>query len=152
MNNNSSSEFSAESALGFKHVIKTDRAPAAIGAYSQAIRAGNTVYISGQIPLAPASGSELAPESTQIVGGGFFEQAHQVFKNLSAIIEESGAAPSEVVKLTVYLTDLNNFAEFNNIMADYFSAPYPARAAVQVAALPKGSLVEVDAIVVLAQA
>lgn len=124
-----------------RSVIHTDKAPAAIGAYSQAVRAGNTVYLSGQIPLDPAT--------MEVVGGGFAEQTHQVFKNLKAVIEAAGGSFDDVVKLNAYLTDLGNFATFNQIMGEYCAQPYPARAAVQVSALPKGVLVEVEGVVVL---
>jgi reactive intermediate/imine deaminase len=125
-----------------KNIIHSDNAPAAIGAYSQAVRAGNTVYLSGQIPLVPAS--------MQIVEGGFAEQAHQVFKNLKAVCEAAGGSLDQIVKLNAYLTDLGNFATFNEVMAQYFNAPYPARAAVGVASLPKGALVEAEGVLVLA--
>ena len=117
-----------------KTIIHTDRAPAAIGAYSQAVRAGNTIYLSGQIPL---------------VEGGFAEQTRQVFENLKAVIEAAGGSFADVVKLNAYLTDLSNFATFNQIMGEYCHEPFPARAAVQVSALPKGVLVEVEGVVVL---
>jgi reactive intermediate/imine deaminase len=125
-----------------KHIIHSDKAPAAIGAYSQAVRAGNTVYLSGQIPL--------VPESMQIVEGGFAEQAHQVFKNMRAVCEAAGGSLDDIVKLNAYLTDLSHFATFNEVMGQYFSQPYPARAAVGVASLPKASLVEAEAVMVLA--
>ncbi|PIT14689.1 RidA family protein [Snodgrassella alvi] len=124
-----------------KNIIHTDKAPAAIGAYSQAVRAGNTVYLSGQIPL--------VAETMQIVDGGFAEQAHQVFKNLQAVAEAAGGNLNDLVKVNAYLTDLSNFATFNEIMAQYFTAPYPARAAVEVSALPKGVLVEAEGVLVL---
>lgn len=124
-----------------KHIIHTDNAPAAIGAYSQAVRAGNTVYLSGQIPLVPAS--------MQIVEGGFAEQTHQVLKNLKAVCEAAGGSLDHIVKLNASLTDLSNFATFNEIMGQYFAQPFPARAAVGVASLPKASLVEVEAVMVL---
>ncbi len=124
-----------------KTIIHTDNAPAAIGAYSQAVRAGNTVYLSGQIPLDPAT--------MTIVEGGFAAQTHQVFKNLQAVVEASGGTLNHVVKLNAYLTDLSHFATFNQIMAEYFAEPYPARAAIGVASLPKESLVEAEAVVVL---
>ncbi|WP_239373319.1 RidA family protein [Snodgrassella gandavensis] len=124
-----------------KNIIHTDKAPAAIGAYSQAVRAGNTVYLSGQIPL--------AAETMQVVEGGFAEQAHQVFKNLQAVAEAAGGSLNDLVKVNAYLTDLSNFATFNEIMAQYFTAPYPARAAVEVSALPKGVLVEAEGVLVL---
>lgn len=119
-------------------IISTPNAPAAIGAYSQAVRAGNQLYVSGQIPL--------DPQSMEVVSEEFEAQAEQVFRNLQAVIEAAGASLADTVKLTVYLTDLGNFAQLNQIMAGYFSEPYPARAAVQVVALPKNVQVEIDAI------
>lgn len=124
-----------------KQIIHTDKAPAAIGAYSQAVRAGNTVWISGQIPLDPATG--------EVVEGGFAEQTEQVFKNLAAVIEAAGGTFDQVVKVNAYLTDLANFAIFNETMAKYMNQPYPARAAVGINSLPKGVLVEAEAILVL---
>ncbi|HRL02450.1 MAG TPA: RidA family protein [Vitreoscilla sp.] len=124
-----------------KQIIHTDKAPAAIGAYSQAVRAGNTVWISGQIPMDPATGD--------VVAGGFAEQTEQVFKNLAAVIEAAGGTFDQVVKINAYLTDLANFATFNETMARYMSQPYPARAAVGINSLPKGVLVEAEAILVL---
>lgn len=122
-------------------IISTDQAPAAIGTYSQATKAGNTVYISGQIPLVPST--------MELVEGGIEADINQVFKNLSAVCEASGGSLKNIVKLNIFLTDLANFAMVNEIMAQYFQAPYPARAAVGVASLPKGVPVEMDAIVVL---
>ncbi len=124
-----------------KVVIHTDKAPAAIGAYSQAIRAGNTVYVSGQLPMNPATG--------ELISEDFAEQTHQMFKNMQAIIEEAGANFSHIVKVNAFLTDLSNFATFNTIMAEYFPEPFPARAAIGVAGLPKNALVEAECIVVL---
>lgn len=124
-----------------KTVIHTDQAPAAIGAYSQAIRTGNTVYLSGQIPL--------VPETMQLVSENFEEQAHQVFKNLRAVCEAAGGSLNDIVKLNTYLTDLSHFATFNAVMEQYFATPYPARAAVGVASLPRGALVEAEAVLVL---
>jgi len=118
--------------------VATDRAPGAIGTYSQAIEADGTVYLSGQIPLEPAS--------MRLVTGDIRVQIRQVFDNLAAVAEAAGAGLDDAVKLTVYLVDLGDFAAVNEIMAEYFSEPYPARAAVQVAALPKDAQVEVDAI------
>jgi len=118
--------------------IHTDDAPSAIGTYSQAIRAGQLVFLSGQIPLDPAS--------MQIVDGDFAARAHQVFRNLRAVAEAAGATLDDVVKLTIYLTDLNDFAAVNSVMAEYFNEPYPARAALGVAALPKGVDIEAEAI------
>jgi reactive intermediate/imine deaminase len=121
--------------------IHTPRAPQAIGTYSQAVRAGDTVYLSGQIPLDPATG--------ELVAGDMEAQVRRVFENLKAVCEAAGGDLSQVVKLTVYLTDLAHFALVNRVMAEYFSTPYPARAAVGVAALPKGAAVEMDGIVAL---
>ena len=121
-----------------KTVIKTDRAPAAIGTYSQAVRAGNTVYLSGQIPLDPDSG--------ELVTGDIAVQIRQVFDNLTAVAEAAGGSLDDAVKLTVYLTDLGHFSAVNEIMAEYFSEPYPARAAVGVASLPRNAEVEAEAI------
>ena len=125
-----------------KAIIHPDKAPAAIGAYSQAVRAGNTVYMSGQIPL--------DPESMTVVGDGDFRaETHQVFKNLQAVAEAAGGSLDDIVKINAYLTDLGNFATFNEVMAEYFEQPYPARAAVGVASLPKGVQVEAEAVLVL---
>ena len=124
-----------------KTVIHTDQAPAAIGAYSQAIRTGNTVYLSGQIPL--------VPETMQLVSENFEEPVHQVFKNLRAVCEAAGGSLNDIVKLNAYLTDLSHFATFNAVMEQYFATPYPARAAVGVASLPRGALVEAEAVLVL---
>lgn len=123
-----------------KSVVSTAEAPQAIGAYSQAIRAGDTVYLSGQIPLSPAT--------MEIVGGGIEAQIEQVFANLAAVAKAAGASLDDAVKLTVYLTDLANFPQVNAAMARCFNEPFPARATVQVSALPRGALVEVDAILV----
>ena len=120
--------------------IHTSRAPQAIGTYSQAIRAGDTVYLSGQIPLDPATG-ELVP-------GDMEAQVRRVFENLKAVAEASGGDLSRLVKLNVYLTDLGHFALVNRVMAEYFAEPYPARAAVGVASLPRGAAVEMDGILV----
>lgn len=121
--------------------IASDRAPAAIGPYSQAIRAGNTVYLSGQIPLDPATG--------ELVVGDIEAQAVRVFENLKAVAEAAGGSLRQAVKVTIYLTDLAHFATVNMIMARYFEQPYPARATIGVAALPRGSAVEADAVLVL---
>ncbi len=123
-----------------KKVISTQDAPQAIGTYSQAIRAGNTVYLSGQIALDP---------ETMQLEEGIEAQIHRVFSNLSAVANASGGSLSDIVKLNVYLTDLANFPKLNEIMGSYFSAPYPARAAVGVASLPRGALVEMDGVMVL---
>jgi len=121
--------------------ITTSHAPQAIGTYSQAIRAGNTVYLSGQIPLDPATG--------ELVAGDMEAQVRRVFDNLQAVATAAGSDLDHVVKLTVYLTDLAHFALVNRVMAEYFAQPYPARAAVGVAALPKGAAVEMDGILEL---
>jgi len=118
--------------------IQTSRAPQAIGTYSQAVRAGDTVYLSGQIPL--------EPKTMEMVAGGIRAQAHQVFTNLAAVADAAGGGLGDIVKLTVYLADLKDFPIINEVMSEYFKAPYPARAAVGVAALPKGAGVEIEAI------
>ena len=122
-------------------IIQTDRAPQAIGTYSQAVRCNNTVYLSGQIPLDPAS--------MELVEGDMAAQIRRVFDNLSAVAEAAGGSLADVAKLNVFLPDLGHFALVNEIMAEYFSEPYPARAAVGVAALPKGAQVEMDAVMEL---
>ena len=124
-----------------KQIIRTDQAPRAIGTYSQAVRVDRTVYLSGQIPL--------APETMELIEGDMSAQIRRVFDNLRAVAQAAGGDLSDIVKLNVFLTDLNDFALVNQIMADYFGEPYPARAAIGVAALPKGSRVEMDAILVL---
>lgn len=124
-----------------KEIIKTDKAPQAIGTYSQAVKVDNTVYLSGQIAL--------VPESMEIIEGGISEEIHQVFKNLRAVCQAAGGDLRDIVKLNVFLTDLSNFPTVNEIMAEYFSEPYPARAAIGVAALPKAVGVEMDAVLVL---
>ncbi|MCS5587488.1 MAG: RidA family protein [Porticoccaceae bacterium] len=120
--------------------IYTEKAPAAIGPYSQAVKVHQTVYLSGQIPL--------DPETMELVGGDIQQQARQVFANLRAVCQASGSDLKGIVKLNIYLTDLGNFAAVNEVMAELFDEPYPARAAVGVKALPKGAEVEMDAIVV----
>ncbi|GGX67947.1 RidA family protein [Saccharospirillum salsuginis] len=125
-----------------KSVISTDQAPAAIGPYSQAIKMGDTVYLSGQIPL--------DPESMTLVEGDISAQVHQVFKNLTAVCEAAGGTLQDIVKLNIFLTDLSHFGTVNDIMTEYFKQPYPARAAIGVAELPKGAQVEMDGIVGLA--
>ena len=124
-----------------RKTIATDDAPKAIGAYSQAARAGDTVYISGQIPL--------SPETQDFVDGDFAAQVALIFNNISAIAAAAGGSLDDIVRLTVYLVDLNNFATVNEVMGEFFIAPYPARAAVGVASLPKGAAVEIDAIMYL---
>jgi reactive intermediate/imine deaminase len=124
-----------------KQSIHSDSAPAVIGTYSQAIQAGDLVFMSGQIPLDPAT--------MEVVDGDFEARARQVFDNLRAVAEAAGGSLDEIVKLTIFLTDLGNFATVNSVMEDYFQQPYPARAAVGVASLPKGVDVEADAILAL---
>jgi reactive intermediate/imine deaminase len=124
-----------------KQVIQTSDAPAAIGPYSQAVRIGDTLYLSGQIPL--------DPKTMQIVDGGIEPQAKQVFANLRAVAKAAGASLNDIVKLTILLTDLGEFAKVNEIMAAHFDAPYPARATYQVAALPRGAKIEVEAVLVV---
>ena len=126
-----------------KSIIRTSAAPAAIGTYSQAVKVANTVYLSGQIPLDPASG--------EMVAGEIRAQITRVFDNLVAVAKAAGGSLQDVVKLNVFLTDLKNFPQVNEIMAQYFQEPYPARAAVGVAALPRGAQVEMDAIMVLGE-
>ena len=124
-----------------KSAIHTDNAPQAIGTYSQAIKSGTTVYLSGQIPL--------VPETMQVISEDFSEQAHQVFKNVQAVCEAAGGSTHHLVKVNIFLTDLANFAAVNEIMSQYFNQPYPARAAVQVSALPKGVQIEIDGVMEL---
>ncbi len=121
-----------------KEIIHTDQAPVAIGTYSQAVRCGEFVFLSGQIPLDPTT--------MELVAGGFEDQVRRVFDNLEAVCQASGGSLADIVKLTVFLTDLDHFPQVNTIMGEYFSRPYPARAAIGVAALPKGADVEMDAI------
>jgi reactive intermediate/imine deaminase len=122
-------------------IISTNKAPEAIGTYSQAVKVGTTVYLSGQIPL--------DPKTMTLVEGGIGPQIVQAFENLKAVAEASGGSLDDSVKINIYLTDLSNFAKVNEIMAKYFREPYPARAALGVAALPRGAEVEMDAILVL---
>lgn len=122
-------------------IISTEQAPQAIGTYSQAVRVGVTVYLSGQIPLNPAT--------MTLVEGGIDAQIRRVFENLQAVAEAAGGSLGDAVKLNVFLTDLGHFARVNEIMAEYFTEPYPARAAIGVAALPRGAGVEMDAVLVL---
>ena len=121
-----------------KKVISTTKAPAAIGPYSQAIRVGNLVYTSGQIPIDPATG--------EFAEGGIKEQTRQSLLNLKAILEEAGLTMSDVVKTTVFMADMNDFAAMNAVYAEFFAEPYPARSAVAVKTLPKGALVEIEAV------
>jgi len=124
-----------------KEIISTDKAPQAIGTYSQAVKVNNTVYISGQIPL--------IPETMEVLEGSVEEQIHLVFKNLQAIIVAAGGTFENVVKLNIFLTDLSNFPTVNQVMAQYFAEPYPARAAIGVNELPKEVAVEMDAVLEL---
>ena len=123
-----------------KKIITTESAPAAIGTYSQAVNVNNTVYLSGQIGLDPVA---------MVLVEGIEKQIHRVFQNLQAVATAAGGALSDVVKLNVFLIDLGHFAQVNEIMAQYFTQPYPARAAVGVASLPRGALIEADAVMVL---
>ena len=122
-------------------IIQTDQAPQAIGTYSQAVKVDNTIYLSGQIPLDPSS--------MEVVAGGIEAEITRVFDNLQAVAEAAGGSLADIVKLNIFLTDLGNFPLVNEIMAKYFNEPYPARAAIGVAALPKGVGVEMDAVLVL---
>ncbi|MFT6898173.1 MAG: reactive intermediate/imine deaminase [Paraglaciecola sp.] len=124
-----------------KSVIHTDQAPQAIGPYSQGIKSGTTVYLSGQIPL--------VPETMEMVSEDFAEQAQQVFKNVQAVCKAAGGNTNDLAKVNIYLTDLSNFAMVNEIMSQYFKQPYPARAAIGVRALPKGAQIEIDGIMEL---
>ena len=124
-----------------KQIITTDKAPQAIGTYSQAVKVGNTVYLSGQIPLDPVT--------MTLVDGEIDQQIRRVFENLKAVTEAANGNFGDVVKLNVFLTDLGHFSRVNEIMAEYFSEPYPARAAIGVAALPRGANVEMDAVLIL---
>ena len=124
-----------------KEIISTENAPQAIGTYSQAVKVGDTVYVSGQIPL--------IADTMKFIEGDIATQVRQIFRNLSAIAEAAGGSLEDFVKLNVFLTDLNNFATVNAVMSEFFQQPYPARAAVGVAALPKGAEVEVDGIMSL---
>ena len=124
-----------------KQAIHSDSAPAAIGPYSQAVKAGSLVFLSGQIPLHPAT--------MEIVGDDIESQTRQVFRNLGAVAAAAGGNLNNAVKLTIYLTDLGEFAKVNDIMSEYFDQPYPARATIQVSALPKGSRIEIEAVLAL---
>lgn len=127
--------------MSSKHIIQTPRAPRALGTYSQAVKVGNTVYISGQIPL--------CPKTMELVADSFEAAAHRAFQNLGAVAKAAGGGLDDAVKVGIYLTDLGNFALLNSVMAEYFGTPYPARAVVEVAALPKAAPLEVDAVLVL---
>ncbi len=124
-----------------KSIISTDNAPSAIGTYSQAVKVNNTVYLSGQIPLIPAT--------MEVISDNFEEQTHQVFKNLVAVCEAAGGNINDMVKVNIFMIDLSNFATVNEVMSQYFEQPYPARAAVQVSRLPKDVLIEIDGVMEL---
>lgn len=126
-----------------KQIIKTPHAPAAIGTYSQAVKSGGTVYLSGQIPLVPAT--------MELVKGDFKARVRRVFENIKAVTEEAGGDLSQVVKLTIYLTNMDNFSMVNEVMLEYFTEPYPARAVIAVAGLPKGVDIEIDAIMIFTE-
>ncbi len=126
-----------------RQIIHTDKAPKAIGTYSQAVKVGNTVYLSGQIPL--------VPETMQMVEGDMEVNIRRVFDNLKAVAEAAGGSLQEIAKLNIFLTDLGHFALVNQVMADYFEQPYPARAAIGVATLPRGAAVEMDGVMELAE-
>ena len=128
-----------------KKIISTDQAPKAIGTYSQAVAVGTTVWLSGQIPLDPSTMQMVGDASPE----GVALQIHQVFKNLAAVAQASGGSLADVVKLNLFLTDLSHFAKVNEIMAQYFQEPYPARAAVGVASLPRGAAFEAEAVMVV---
>lgn len=125
-----------------KEIIRTDQAPQAIGTYSQAVKVGSTVYLSGQIPL--------VPETMELVAGDMEAQIRRVFDNLQAVSRAAGGSLADMAKLNIFLTDLSHFALVNQVMAEYFAEPYPARAAIGVAALPKGAQVEMDGVLELA--
>lgn len=124
-----------------REIIHTDNAPKAIGTYSQAVKVGTTVYLSGQIPL--------VPDTMEMVSEDFAEQAQQVFKNLAAVCEAAGGSLQQMAKVNIFLTDLGKFAVVNEIMSQHFEQPYPARAAIEVAGLPKGSQIEIDGVLEL---
>lgn len=125
-----------------RSIVHTDNAPQAIGTYSQAVKVENTVYLSGQIPL--------IPDTMEMVEGGFKDQARQMFKNLRAVCEEAGGDLGSIVKLNLYLTDLDNFPLLNEVMTEFFDAPYPARAAIGISQLPKAAMVEADGVAIIA--
>lgn len=121
-----------------REIIRTDQAPGALGTYSQAVKSGSTVYISGQVPF--------DPQTMEVVAGDFETAARRVFENLRAVARAAGGSLDHAVKVNIYLTDLGNFAKVNEVMAEYFTEPYPARAAIGVAELPKGVPIEIDAV------
>lgn len=127
--------------MATKEIISTDKAPAAIGTYSQAVKVDNTVYLSGQIPLVPST--------MEVISEDFAAQVEQVFVNLTNVCEAAGGSINDIVKLNIFMTDLSNFATVNETMAKHFSQPYPARAAIEVSALPKGVQVEMDGVMVI---
>lgn len=127
-----------------RQAIHTDRAPQAIGTYSQAVRAGDSVYLSGQVPFDPAT--------MQLAGGGLEAQIRRVFDNLKAVAEAAGGSLADAVKLTIFLTDLAHFAQVNEVMAGYFTKPYPARSTIGVAALPRGAPIEIECVLYLPRA
>lgn len=127
--------------MGSRSEISSANAPSAIGPYSQAVRTADTVYLSGQIPL--------SPETQELISGNIREQTRRVLENLKAVAEAAGGSLAGIVKLNIYLTDMNDFPVVNELMAEYFEKPYPARATVQVAALPKGAPIEIDAVMTL---
>ena len=124
--------------MSSKQAIQSDNAPAPIGPYSQAVKVGDTMYLSGQVPLDPATG--------ELIDGDIDAMARRIFANLAAVMAAAGGSLADIVKLTIYLVDLNDFAKVNAVMAEYFQEPYPSRAAVAIAGLPKGAPVEVEAI------
>ncbi len=124
-----------------KAIVSTENAPSAIGTYSQAVKVNSTVYLSGQIPLVPAT--------MEVVAGGFAAQTKQVFKNLMAVCQAAGGDINDMVKVNIYMTDLSNFATVNEVMSQYFDEPYPARAAIEISKLPKGVDIEIDGIMEL---
>ena len=126
-----------------KQIINTPKAPAAIGTYSQAVKAGTLVFLSGQIPLVPST--------MEVVKGDFKDRVRQVFENIKAVVEEAGGSLPQIVKLTIYLTTMDNFSVVNEVMKEYFCDPYPARAVVAVAALPKSVDIEIDSIMILSE-
>lgn len=126
-----------------KQVVGTDKAPRAVGTYSQAIKSGNTVYLSGQVPL--------VPETMELIAGDFKANVRQVFENLSAVTKAAGGSLTHIVKLTIYVTDMDNFSEVNEVMAEYCQEPYPARAVVAVKQLPLNAPVEIEAVMVLGE-
>lgn len=126
-----------------KQIISTNKAPRAFGIYSQAVKAGNTIYFSGQIPL--------DPETMEMASGDFKNHVHRVFKNMVSVAKAAGGSLAQIVKLTIYLTNIEDFSVVNEVMKNYYKAPYPARSVVAVKQLPKNSLIEIDAVMVLGE-